>query len=438
VEIYTELEVGQRLQLMLTARMEQRLRLLQAPLTELAGIVLEAMSTNPFLEEDEGPPADPPGEDELGDGLDSGCSGAQALSLVPIVARPDWREQVLAQWRVAGGQENESAIAEYILGSLDDWGYLPEGAAAAAGALGLPVAAVEAVRQRLMRLEPPGLGAVGLRECLTVQLEMQGQGGSLAARIVAVGLDDLARRRYAVLARKLAASPGAVRRAAAAVRRLQPSPRRLIEPDSARPIYPDLRVERTSGGYEVVAEEGLLPRLRFVPPAMRLTRAGGELGRFVRGRTAGARWLLEGLAARRRTLVSVMRLIVEEQREFFDGGIHRLKPLIYRQLSGRLGVHESTIARAVRDKYVQTPRGIFPLRFFFSKGLAGVSGPGGTAASVRARVRELIEGEKSARPLTDEDLTRMLRLEGVRVSRRTVAKYRDQMRIAKASYRRKA
>lgn len=449
MELHTDLEVGQRLQLILTARMEQRLRLLQAPVTELAGIIVEAMLGNPFLEEDAEAPGPAgaatgePASEPFEEAADAGGGerpepSAWVPSHPPAVASPDWREQVLAQLRLTGGRENEALIAEYILGSLDERGYLPGGAGSASQALGLPLADVESVRQRLMRLEPPGLGAADLRECLAVQLAMQGQSGSLAARIVAEGLDALAGRRYRVLAQRLAASPQAVRSAAATVRRLQPCPRRLIESDCARPIYPDLRVERIAERYEVLAEDALLPRLRFVPPSARLAGGTEEVVLFARARTAEARWLLEGLAARRRTLVAVMKLIVEEQRAFFDHGVHRLKPLIYRQLAGRLGVHESTIARAVRGKYVQTPRGVFSLRFFFAKGLVGTVGAGRPPASVRARVRELIEGENAARPLTDEGLARMLRLEGVRVSRRTVAKYRDQMRIAKASYRRKA
>ncbi len=443
VEIRADLEVGQRLQLVLTARMEQRLRLLQAPVTELAEILAEALNGNPFLEvEEEGMAAAP--EDPAEDGVLEGDaspdpSGPCAPTFPPAVARVQWRDRVLSQLRLGAGDAGDRAIAEYILGNLDDRGYLAGGVVEVALALGVPPPAVEAVRQRLMRLDPVGLGALDLRECLWVQLELRGEGDSLAARVVREGLEDLARCYLARLAARLGATPEAVRQAAARIRDLCPCPRRLIEQESAPPVFPDLRVERIAGRYEVFPEEGPLPRLRLVqPPAMRPGRGSEGLARFIRTRSARARWLIEGLAARRRTLVGVMRLIVEEQQGFFDHGVHRLKPLIYRQLADRLGVHESTVARAVRGKYVQTPGGIYPLRFFFSKGLAGAAGLVSTPASVRARVRELIASEAPARPLTDEDLARMLRVEGVRISRRTVAKYRDQMRIAKASYRRQA
>lgn len=445
MEIHADLEVGQRQQLVLTARMEQRLRLLQAPITELVEILSEAACGNPFLELDE-EMSDPgaeerPGEEESEDPLDEGAAEPRGCdwSRPGASPPPDWREQVLAQARLGSLEENERRVAEYILGSLDEHGWLPGGAAEVASALGADPLVVEIVRRRVMRVEPGGLAATGLIECLAVQLELRGAADSLAGRLVAEGLPDLARRRYRRLAARLGASPDAIRRAAAVVRGLCPCPRRAIEIDRAPAVYPDLRVERVGERYEVFIEEGLLPRLRLVPPpAMGAGRRSEGLAAFVRSGTARARWLLEGVSARRATLTEVMKLVVEEQAAFFDHGVHRLKPLIYRQLADRLGVHESTVARAVRGKYVQTPRGVLPLRFFFAKGLSGSAGRGRTPASVRARLREMIATETAARPLTDEDLARMLRVEGVRVSRRTVAKYRDSMRIAKASYRRQA
>jgi RNA polymerase sigma-54 factor len=203
------------------------------------------------------------------------------------------------------------------------------------------------------------------------------------------------------------------------------------------PIVPDLMVEEVGEGFEVFLNDRVLPQVRILPPgAAMLKRADPATRAFIGERMAHARWLLGSLSARQRTLVRLMRRIVAEQQGFFRRGVDGLQPLGYREMAEAMRLHESTIARAVRGKYVQTPRGLLPLRFFFSSGLPCAGGERRTPASVAARIRQLIDQEPGTTPLSDEALTRRLRQEGLRIARRTVAKYRDRLGIPRAGCRR--
>ncbi len=438
MDLRADLHIGPRQQQMLSPRLTQSLRILEAPVVELAQILAASLCANPFLEEE--PPVEPLAESyeavlAAAGGSAPGSNGGTRLP----ADRPGWRDRVLARLRLRTQGEKTQAAAEYLLGSLDPRGYLAVPLAEVAAATGLDEAAVEAVRAHLMRLDPPGLAARDLRECLMVQLEVKGALGGPAAAIVDGLLPELARRQYGKIASCLGATPDEVNRAVQTVRSLCPAPRRMVEAEHPVPVLPDLRVVRVGARYEVAVQDAWLPQIRYLPPPESIMRSPDlHVRRFARDQSTRARWLIESLAQRRRTLAAVMRRVLVDQRAFFEDGVHCLKPLIYRQLADPLGLHESTVARAVRGKFVQTPRGLFPVRFFFSQGLTTSLGDRRVPASVRQRMRELVAAEDRRSPLTDEHLTRMLRMEGLRISRRTVAKYRDQMRIPKASYRKEA
>ena len=436
-------EIVQRTQLQVNGRMLQSLNILQAPGVELGKMLREEVCKNPFLEERDSRAAGPERLDwSQRQRVDSdripgwvvGGNWAEA-----VAAQPDsWRNRLLTQFRYLSSNKWEVEIAEYLLGSLDERGYLALPPHKIANMTVWSRKQIEQVRQKLMFLDPPGFSALSLKECLMVQLQAMGETDTLACRIVASGLADLASRRFTVLAARLQVSAGAVAVAARRIQRLWPHPASLVDSSEVIPIYPDLRVERIEKSLVVSFNETRNLNLRFnPPPAEIMKQAEPSVLRFVTEHVARARWLLGSLNARRRTLLRVTELIVEEQADFFSRGIRWLKPLGYRHLADLLGFHESTVARAVQDKYVQTPRGTFALRFFFIKALPGSNGRVWTSHGVKCRMRELIQAENSARPLSDDDLTRVLKREGVIVSRRTVAKYRDGMRLPRASYRRK-
>jgi RNA polymerase sigma-54 factor len=343
---------------------------------------------------------------------------------------------LLSQWRLRSADPEEARIAEYLLGCLDERGYLGLPVSEAAAGLGVDRARVEAVRRGLLECEPAGVAATGLVECLLAQLREAGEGESLAARLVAGDLDRVARRRFADLAERHRVSREAVREAVRRIRKLWPHPAVRLPGERVAPVVPDLLVEAVGEGFEVFLNDRAVPQVRIVPPgSVLMDRADAATRAFVGERMAQARWLIGSLTARQRTLVRLMRRIVAEQGGFFRRGVDGLQPLGYRELGAALGLHESTIARAVRGKHVQTPRGVLPLRFFFSSGLACAGGERRAAAAVAARIRALIEQEPGD-PLSDEVLTQRLQAEGLRIARRTVAKYRDRLGIPRACCRR--
>lgn len=443
MEVRAGLGLAPRLQLALTPRMRQALLVLQAPQVELAQLLRRELETNPLLEEIEsqalGEDAEASSGDEppaavassSGEWEDSGTDSRVA------VAAPDWRECMLQQFRLETRDAEAVCVAEYILGCVDERGYLSCPVAEIAALLRRPLAEVERVRQALLRIEPPGIAARDLAECLGAQLAARGAGTGIAARIVATDLEALARHRYAELARRLRVSVTAVRAAADQIRALWPHPGAGRAGSVAVPIWPDLVIREADGRHEILVPDRGLPRLRIAMPLRAGDWNDAATRVFVNQWRIRARWLLHSLAARRRTLLRLAREILTVQGAFFERGVAGLRPLTYRQLAARLELHESTIARAVRGKYVQTPRGVYPLRFFFAKGFDAPARELSVPVAVAQRLRELIAGEDRRRPHTDEVLTRALRREGLRIARRTVAKYRARMRVASAAYRRR-
>jgi RNA polymerase sigma-54 factor len=442
-------------QLILTHRMRQALAVLQAPAPELASLIREALLSNPFLELESEVECDLPGtegggpmagEEDPGDGDGRSEDGAAVATVrrecddasrwERLAGLGGWREALLSQWRLRSEDPEETRIAEYLLGCLDERGYLGLPVSEAAAGLGVARARVEAVRLGLLECEPAGIAATSLVECLLAQLREAGEGESLAARLVAGDLERVARRRLSELAGRHRVAPEAVREAVRRIRQLWPHPAARLPGERVAPVVPDLVVEAAGEGFEVFLNDRAVPQVRIVPPGSALMeRADAATRAFVGERMAQARWLVGSLTARQRTLVRLMRRIVAEQGAFFRRGVDGLQPLGYRELGVALGLHESTIARAVRGKHVQTPCGVLPLRFFFSSGLPCVGGERRAAAAVAARIRALI-AQETGDPLSDEVLTQRLQAEGLRIARRTVAKYRDRLGIPRACCRR--
>jgi RNA polymerase sigma-54 factor len=450
---------------MLTPGIQLALRFLQIPTLELQDLLHQELAANPLLElveegeeaaaeeepaggaaeeteEEPGPPewaepADPPEEARLPRGMRETNEGPDLVAALQRGA--SLADSLLAQLRLATSDPGQRRAAEYLIGSLDDRGYLACPVAQAARDLRLPAAAVRGALSLLQSFEPAGIAARDLRECLCLQLRARGREGSLAWRICREQFSRLGLHRHAEMAGALGVSPEELQGALQEIRRLRPHPGRTVSPEEVQYLYPDLIVERVEGGYEVFANDRVVPRLQ-VSRANRelLARPGAdeEARRFALSHLRSARWILRALERRRSTMLRVMQCILEEQREFFDQGVGRLKPMTLQDVAGRLGLHESTIARVTRWKHVQTPRGIFPLKFFFSGRLRTLSGEAASARAVRERIRCLIE-EEGDRPVTDEAMAAILEGEGIRIARRTVAKYRESLRIESARLRRR-
>ncbi len=328
--------------------------------------------------------------------------------------------------------------ASYLIGCLDERGRLAVPLAEAADDLRQTRASIDQGLVLLQSLDPPGIGARDLRECLLLQLARRGREGSPPWRLVETAFDLLARGRWVEAARRARVPPGRLPSARAEIRRLHPHPGRLVADGPVRYITPDVSVHRVGDELVVDAGESVRPRLCLSPWSRGLLVEGGrdlEARVFLRHNLSSARRLVRALDRRRRTLVRVMECIVREQGEFFERGSAGLRPMTLQVVADRLGLHESTVARAVRGKYAETPLGLLPLRHFFSAGL----GPPGKRWSGRAvceRIRCLVAEEDPARPLSDAALAARLGGAGVVVARRTVTKYRQGMGIERAPRRR--
>lgn len=473
------LGLATRAGLALTPEVRLALELLQLPAPELRARVEREVAANPLLEIEEEAPgaggeemvaqrenradgrverrddgrgdgsADGPAEGGDTDGItDAWWSGSAALPRgvleVGTAELPEWAaETTLAahlgsQFRLSVRDSSVLAAGEYLIGCLDERGYLGIAPDLVARDVGLPTTVVTTALCILRTLDPPGVGASDLRDCLLLQLRARGREGSLAWRLVAERFDELAAGRRERAARGLFADEAAVRRALAEIRSLRPHPGRLVGGGPVRYIYPDLSVLRMDGRWLVQADDRAVPRVRC--SAWRGAWVGAETDPAAQaaGREwfAAARRLVRALERRRGTLVRVMECILEEQAEFFEHGTAFLRPMSLRMVAGRLGLHESTVARVVRSKHAQTPRGLLPLRFFFSGGLRTEQGPDASSRAVRVRICALVAGEDQGRPLTDAEIACRLAGEGIRIARRTVAKYRVSMRIERAPRRR--
>ncbi|RPJ41843.1 MAG: RNA polymerase sigma-54 factor, partial [Candidatus Latescibacterota bacterium] len=301
---------------------------------------------------------------------------------------------------------------------------------------------VEEAIRLLHTFDPAGVGARDLRECLLLQLRQLGREAELAYRIIDEHFDAFVQNKYIELARKLKTTPREIQNASAAIGKLDPRPGLLYSEEDPRYIAPDLVVDRVDDEYVVYLNDLNVPRLRVSKAYESLLTGGGgetdnenEAREYIRGKLTAANQLINTIERRRRTMIKVMRAIVENQREFFDHGIRHLKPLTLQQVAEQIGVHESTVSRVTSNKYVQSPRGVFELKYFFSSSIRSDSGEDVSAKRVKDRVKELVENEDRKRPLSDQKIVELLKRDGLLIARRTVAKYREQMNILSARYR---
>jgi RNA polymerase sigma-54 factor len=299
----------------------------------------------------------------------------------------------------------------------------------------------EGMLRIIQRLDPPGIGARDLRECLLLQLEELGQQETLTYRLVQDAFDDLIGHRWSDVAKRYAIDPRQVQDAADELAKLDPKPGLRFLPSDDEYVTPDLVVEKIEGVYRVFLNDTGMPRLRISRLYQELAadkkKFTGETREFVTEKLNGAQWLIQAIEQRRQTMLKVMNFIVDRQREFFEKGIEYLKPLTLREVADVISMHESTVSRVTNQKYVQTPRGVFPLKFFFSSSLETTSGEDASARAVRAQIQKLVGDEVPGRPLTDAEIVQALQERGVRIARRTVAKYRDQLGILPARMRKR-
>jgi RNA polymerase sigma-54 factor len=494
--VKTGLQQSARLgqELKVNPRLYQAMDMLYMPLLDLQQHLKQELLVNPFLElvEEE--------EDEAEAGEET-ASEAQAeeeaqAEQTPAAADSDdesqWEEILLNGFEVGGVREErddrehfepttvatlglddylrdqvrlldlserDELLAEEFIGNINEDGYLaatlPEIVAGinevikkAAEEAGeereVPLYTLEEAERMLARmqaLDPPGIAARDLHECLCLQLKDSGLVGTLSERLVREHFPDLIAHRWVDLGKKLGVPPGEVQDAADAIAKLNPKPGRAYAEGGTNYVIPDLIVEKVEGEYLVFINDANLPRLKLSRSYQEIARDKkkfeGENKEFITSRLSAAQWLIQAIEQRRQTMLKVMHFIVDRQREVFEKGEQSLRPLTLREVAEAIGMHESTVSRVTNEKFAQTPRGVLPLKYFFSSALKSSDGEDVSARAIRSTIEKLVAEENPKAPLTDQALVELLERDGVQIARRTVAKYRDQLGVLPARMRKR-
>jgi len=453
-----QLKLGQSLTM--TPQLQQAIRLLQLPILDLNAQIQEALEENVMLEMEDLPDvprttADSTAEvetikaDELWQARaaertqDSGWNGeGRPITEFADESGETLHEHLYWQLEMENFTVREALIGEALVDSINDDGYLiADIDEAITGLNERPAVTTEEAEEvlfRLQRLDPVGVGARSLSECVIRQIEQldsETPGRQLALDIADGHLDLVASRDYGELRRGLRTSEENLHEALALVRGCNPKPGLSVSPAAAQYVIPDVFVRKVDKHWQVEISPTGIPRLSVNQQYANLLRGNGE-HTVLKTQLQEARWLIRSLEIRNETLLKVATSIVARQTNFLDHGDEAMKPMVLRDIAEEIGMHESTISRVTTNKYMHTPRGVFEFKYFFSSHLSSASGEDQSSTSVRAKIRKLIGSENTAKPLSDSKITTLLKDEGISVARRTVAKYREAMNIPSSSERR--
>ncbi len=358
-----------------------------------------------------------------------------------IAEVPTLQEYLMFQLALTRMTDQEKSVGEFFIGNIDDNGYLHCSPEEAAVKCNVPVETAEDVLGIIQGMEPPGVGARDLRECLLIQYAQLEVKNEMLKEIICDYLQEIAAGKVMKVAKKLGVQLYEIQDAMDLLKMLEPKPGRRFSPtDSTRYIVPDVVVEKVDGEYIILVNDVSTPRLTVnnaYKEIVRGSNADQESRRYIEEKLNSAVWLMKSIEQRRETLYKVSRCIVDFQKDFFDKGIKHLKSMNLRDVAQILGIHESTVSRAAAGKYMQTPRGLFEMKFFFSSGVSNIHGTSTSAEAVKKIIRELVEAEDPHKPLSDQKIAEDLQAKGVNISRRTVAKYRDEIGILPTSKRRR-
>jgi len=453
-----QLKLGQTLTM--TPQLQQAIRLLQLPVLDLNAQIQEALEENIMLEMEDLPDvpstsADTTAEvetikaDELWEARsneriqDGGWNGeGRPVQDFADESGQTLREHLLWQLEMEHFTPREIVIGEAIIDSISDDGYLSEDLEEIAAGLdkqsGFSRDEVHATLEKVQGLDPVGVGARSVSECIILQLrqlDTATPGLTLAIEVAESHLDLVASRDYGELRRSLRTSEEDLHNAIALVKSCNPKPGLAVSPAATQYVIPDVFVRKIDNHWQVEISSTGIPRLSVNQQYARLLRGSGDHA-VLRTQLQEARWLIRSLEIRNETLMKVASCIVARQTEFLEHGDEAMRPMVLRDVAEEIGMHESTISRVTTNKYMHTPRGVFEFKYFFSSHLSSVDGEDQSSTSVRAKIRKLIGAENPAKPLSDSKIADVLAEVGITVARRTVAKYRESMNIASSSERR--
>jgi RNA polymerase sigma-54 factor len=474
-------------ELKINPRLYQAMDLLYMPLLDLQQHLKQELLNNPFLElvepeeeeedsqeevvsEAEAPTENAKAEDEgidweeiLLDGFDAGGRREEHEEreyYEPVtVATQDLGDYLNDQMQLLDLSPRKQMLAQEFIGNINEDGYLAGSVPEIITALNeeiakaaedsdrdeeVPLYTVEEGEEMLKLIQsfdPPGVGARDLRECLMLQLKEAGLEQSVPFRLVRDCFEELINHRWSEISKRFGISPADVQKAADEIKKLEPKPGLEYSDNTDSYITPDLVVDKIDGRYIVFLNDANLPRLKLSRAYQEIARDkkkfDGENKEFISNKLNSANWMIQAIEQRRQTMLKVMNYIVERQRDFFERGVQYLKPLTLREVAEVINMHESTVSRVTNEKYVQTPRGVLPLKFFFSSGLSTTGGEDVSARGIKDQIQKLVENEDPKHPLTDQAIVNILQEGGVQIARRTVAKYRDQLGVLSARMRKR-
>jgi RNA polymerase sigma-54 factor len=442
----------QQIKLVMTPELRQSITILQYSATDLMDFLHEQANENPLLEIEE-PELMKMEERIPHDKQKTGWEESERGSYVDfVVSKEDYvnpidyysedhitlQKYLDEQIQYLHLTRREEKILQFLVGNLDGNGYLEATYESAPRSLNVTLGEWEQGIETLQQLEPFGVGARNLEECLLIQLRHTEWKDELCEKVIRFHLPDLAARRYQKIAVKFKIAIEEVQQIADFITGLHPKPGVLFHTHDLKFIIPDVFVDRVEDGqYIIQANDRILPRIHFNKQYEGLIGQPGEAKHFLEERLNRLNWLVKSLDQRKRTIIRVTEAIIEEQKDFFESRESVLKPLTLREIAQKINVHESTVSRATHQKYVQTPRGVFELKYFFANRLTSSSGENTSADHVKQLVKQLVECENKRKPLSDQKLVQLLKDRDVEVARRTVAKYRDELGILSSTQRKR-
>ncbi|CAN5878633.1 RNA polymerase factor sigma-54 [soil metagenome] len=457
--------------LILTPSLQQAIKLLPMSTLELADLLNQEMVENPLLEEvpteelqpaeqqqQEKPPEPATAEKSdawddadyeyfFGDYLDDGYrprTPQEVKELPPIEntlsTAGSLSDHLMWQLSLQTSDQQLQEIGGAIIGNLDDDGYLVASVEEIAGMADWPVADVEKALQHLQTFDPIGVAARDLQECLWLQLRHLGLEGTITEKIVTEHLRLLQNHQVPEIARKLSVQIEDLREHVEIIRNLDPKPGSRFNPSQSQYVIPDVYVVKVEDQYVAALNEEGLPQLRISPVYRRLLdKSAGENSdetrAYVKDKFRSALWLIKSVDQRQKTIHKVATSIINFQREFLDLGIEHLRPLVLRDVANDIGMHESTVSRVVNNKYMHTPQGVFEMKFFFHSGISSSYGDSVSSVTIKQRIRKIIENEDPRKPLSDSKIVSILQKEGLMLARRTIAKYREELKIPTSNQR---
>ncbi len=472
----TRLDLKLTQKLILTPQLQQAIKLLQLPQLELTQAINQELIQNPFLEEvQEEPQVTTPQAEQENNSTETaddmviplekmmrfmvddyfeerGCDGRDLGYFNPGIEAPPSFEQFTSssttlydhlnwQLRLADLSEEEKEIAEAIIGNIDENGYLKAPLEEIAEITNQPVEKVEKVLRIVQDLDPPGVGARNLKECLLLQIKALGLEGTLVEKIVQNNLRELEKKNYKAIVKQYNATLEDVMMAVSIINELDPKPARNFASHETNYIVPDVFVERTEDGFKITLNDEGIPRIRLNSYYRKLLMNQKDLTKeerkFLNEKLRSAMWLIKSLDQRNRTIYKVTESIVKFQREFFEKGKDYLKPLNLKTVAEDINMHESTVSRVTLNKYLACEHGIFSFRYFFSSALRNKQGDEVSSTIVKEMIKKIIEQEDPKKPYSDQKIADILKKQNIKIARRTVAKYREELKIPSHSKRKR-